>query len=181
MAKTVFGYSQDPNGLENFRDVWHNETEVIAMEREEYMRLALSLAEEAATAGEVPVGAILVDEAGQIIGRGRNRREERHSAIHHAEIEAIEEACQTTGSWRLNRCTLYVTLEPCPMCAGALLNARVPRIVYGAKEPVTGSCGSVINLFEERYGFKPAIYGGILAEESTRILQTFFADLRRED
>jgi len=153
----------------------------MTMDRKEYMRLALELAEEAAVAGEVPVGAVITDESGNIIGRGRNRREERCSAIHHAEIEAIEEACKAVGSWRLSGCTLYVTLEPCPMCAGAILNARVPRIVYGAKEPVTGSCGSVINLFEERYGFKPAIYGGVLAEESAEIMKEFFAELRREE
>lgn len=151
------------------------------MEREEYMRLALGLAEEAAAAGEVPVGAVVTDESGNVIGRGRNRREERHSAIHHAEIEAIEEACKAVGSWRLSGCTLYVTLEPCPMCAGAVLNARVPRLVYGAKEPVTGSCGSVINLFEERYGFRPAIYGNVLAEECAGVMKSFFAGLRQED
>lgn len=150
------------------------------MEREEYMRLALGLAEEAAAAGEVPVGAIVTDESGNIIGRGRNRREERRSAIHHAEIEAIEEACRAVESWRLSGCTLYVTLEPCPMCAGAILNARVPRLVYGAKEPVTGSCGSVLNLFEERYGFKPAIYGNVLGEECAGVMKDFFAELRQE-
>lgn len=159
--------------------MWHNKSEVMTVEREEYMRLALELAEEAAAAGEVPVGAIVTDEAGNVIGRGRNRREERHSAIHHAEIEAIEEACRNLESWRLSGCTLYVTLEPCPMCAGAILNARMPRIVYGAKEPVTGSCGSVINLFEERYGFKPAIYGGVLESESAEVMQSFFAELRQ--
>ena len=161
--------------------IWHNRREVMTMEREEYMRLALKLAEEAAAAGEVPVGAVVTDEAGNVIGRGRNRREERHSAIHHAEIEAIEEACRKLESWRLSGCTLYVTLEPCPMCAGAILNARLPRIVYGAKEPVTGSCGSVINLFEERYGFKPAIYGNVLSEECAGVMKEFFSDLRQEE
>ncbi len=151
------------------------------MEREEYMALALELAREAADAGEVPVGAVIADEHGNIIGRGRNRREERCSAIHHAEIEAIEEACRAVGDWRLSGCTLYVTLEPCPMCAGAILNARVPRLVYGAKEPVTGSCGSVLNLFEERYGFKPAIYGGILSEECAAVMQEFFAEIRQPE
>lgn len=151
------------------------------MEREEYMEKALELAREAAAAGEVPVGAVIADRDGNIIGRGRNRREERRSAIHHAEMEAIEEACARLGDWRLSGCTLYVTLEPCPMCAGAVLNARVPRLVYGAKEPVTGSCGSVINLFEERYGFKPAIYGGVLADESAGVLKDFFSDIREKD
>ncbi len=149
------------------------------MEREDYMRLALALAREAAQAGEVPVGAVIADSAGKVIGRGRNRREERRSAVHHAEIEAIEQACRAVGSWRLDGCTLYVTLEPCPMCAGAVINARVPVLVYGAKEPVTGSCGSVINLFEERYGFRPAIYGGVLAAECAAVLKAFFRDIRK--
>ena len=148
------------------------------MEREDYMRQALALAREAAAAGEIPVGAVVVDPSGQVIGRGRNRREERHSAVHHAEIEAIEAACTALGSWRLNDCALYVTLEPCPMCAGAVINARIPVVVYGAKEPVTGSCGSVLNLFEERYGFHPAIYGGVLADECAEVLQTFFREIR---
>ena len=148
------------------------------MEREDYMRQALALAHEAAQAGEVPVGAVVADKNGHIIGRGRNRREERHSAVHHAEIEAIEEACAAVGDWRLDGCALYVTLEPCPMCAGAVINARLPVVVYGAKEPVTGSCGSVLNLFEERYGFKPAIYGGVLADDCAGILKSFFEQLR---
>ncbi len=143
------------------------------------MRRALALAREAAAAGDVPVGAVVVDDAsGEILGEGRNRREERHSAVCHAEIEAIEAACGRRGTWRLDGCTLYVTLEPCPMCAGAVLNARVPTLVYGAKEPLTGSCGSVLNLFEERYGFHPAIYGGILAEECAALLRDFFRELR---
>ncbi len=148
------------------------------MEREDYMRRALALAEEAMSTGDVPVGAVVVGPEGEIIGEGRNRREERRSAVRHAEIEAIEAACRALGSWRLDGCTLYVTLEPCPMCAGAVLNARLPVLVYGAKEPMTGSCGSVLNLFEERYGFRPAIYGGVLAEECAALLRSFFEDLR---
>ena len=148
------------------------------MERETYMRLALDLAREAGQSGDVPVGAVVIDGTGTVIGRGRNRREERRSAVCHAEIEAIQEACRTVGSWRLDGCALYVTLEPCPMCAGAILNARIPTVVYGAKEPVTGSCGSVLNLFEERYGFHPAIYGGVLGDECAALLQEFFRDLR---
>ncbi|MCD7846284.1 MAG: nucleoside deaminase [Oscillospiraceae bacterium] len=147
------------------------------MEREDYMALALALAREAAQAGEVPVGAIVVRK-GQVIGRGRNRREERRSAVCHAEIEAISQACQALNTWRLEGCTLYVTLEPCPMCAGAVINARLPVLVYGAREPVTGSCGSVLNLFEERYGFRPAIYGGVLQEECAALLRDFFQNLR---
>ena len=148
------------------------------MEREDYMRLALELAREAMETGDVPVGAVVVDGEGRVIGRGRNRREERKSAVHHAEIEAIEQACAAMDAWRLDGCALYVTLEPCPMCAGAVLNARISTIVYGAKEPLTGSCGSVLNLFEERYGFKPAIYGGVLAEECAGVLKEFFEEIR---
>lgn len=151
------------------------------MEREDYMRRALALAGEAVSSGDVPVGAVVVDDAtGEIIGTGRNRREERRNAVCHAEVEAIERACAARGSWRLDGCTLYVTLEPCPMCAGAVINARIPTLVYGAKEPVTGSCGSVLNLFEERYGFHPAIYGGVLEEECSALLRTFFAGLREK-
>ena len=142
------------------------------------MRLALELARQAGEAGDVPVGAVIVNADGEIVGRGRNRREERGSAVGHAEIEAIEEACRTLGTWRLEGCALYVTLEPCPMCAGAVINARIPVLVYGAREPLTGSCGSVLNLFEERYGFRPAIYGGVLAEECAEALRLFFRELR---
>mgnify|MGYP002619805672 CR=1 FL=1 len=148
------------------------------MEREEYMRAALALAHEAAADGEVPVGCVIADSAGQIIGRGRNRRERTHRADAHAEMEAIAMANETVGSWRLDDCTLYVTLEPCPMCAGAILNARVPAVVYGAKEPNFGSCGSVLNLFEERYGHHPAIYGGVLADDCAAALRAFFGGLR---
>ncbi len=148
------------------------------MDREDYMRLALAEAEKARDGGDVPVGCVVADAAGNVIGRGRNRREERKNAVRHAEIEAIEAACAAVGSWRLEDCALYVTLEPCPMCAGAVLNARIPTVVYGAKEPVTGSCGSVINLFEERYGFRPAIYGGVLADECAGLLRDFFGTLR---
>ncbi|MCI6359575.1 MAG: nucleoside deaminase [Clostridiales bacterium] len=148
------------------------------MEREDYMRRALILAREAAACGEVPVGCVIADAQGRVIGTGRNRREETHRADAHAEIEAIGEACAALGTWRLDGCTLYVTLEPCPMCAGAIINARVPVVVYGAKEPNFGSCGSVLNLFEERYGHHPAIYGGVLADECAALLQQFFEKLR---
>lgn len=148
------------------------------MEREDYMRRALMLAREAADCGEVPVGCVIADTQGRIIGTGRNRREETHRADAHAEIEAIGAACAALGTWRLDGCTLYVTLEPCPMCAGAIINARVPVVVYGAKEPNFGSCGSVLNLFEERYGHHPAIYGGVLADECAALLRRFFEKLR---
>lgn len=148
------------------------------MDNEKYMREALALARQAAANGEVPVGCVVADPAGNIIGRGRNRREETPDACAHAEVEAIRAACRALGSWDLSGCTLFVTLEPCPMCAGAVINARVSTVVYGAKEERTGSCGSVINLFEERYGHRPAIYGGVLAEESARLMREFFEKLR---
>ena len=143
----------------------------------EAMHEALALAREAADEGEVPVGCIVTDGE-HIVGRGRNRRETGKSALAHAELEAIAEACRTLGGWRLWRCTLYVTLEPCPMCAGAIINARVPVVVYGAKEPNFGSCGSVLNLFEERYGHHPAIYGGVLSDDCADALRAFFGGLR---
>ena len=148
------------------------------MEREDYMREALALAKEAAEGGEVPVGCVIADSAGRIIGRGRNRREARHDATAHAEVEAIREACAALGSWRLEGCTLYVTLEPCPMCTGAIINARVPTLVFGAREALSGSCGSVIDLFQERYGHRPAVYSGVLAEDCARLLKEFFQDKR---
>ena len=147
-------------------------------EREQYMALALELAREAAAAGEVPVGCVVVSPDGEIIGRGRNLREETGDACAHAEVLAIREACEHLGTWRLSGCTLYVTLEPCPMCAGAIINARIPTVVYGAKEPLSGSCGSVINLFEERYGHHPAIYGGVLREDCAGVLSDFFRTVR---
>ena len=146
--------------------------------REQNMREALCLAEEAARQGEIPVGCVITDAFGRIIGRGRNRREERHDATAHAELEAIREACAVLGDWRLDRCSLYVTLEPCPMCAGAIINARIPRVVFGAREENTGSCGSVIDLFSERYGHSPAVFPGVCAGESTALLQHFFQERR---
>ena len=147
-------------------------------EREQYMALALELAREAAAAGEVPVGCVVVSPDGGVIGRGRNLREETGDACAHAEVLAIREACARLGTWRLEGCTLYVTLEPCPMCAGAIINSRIPTVVYGAKEPLSGSCGSVINLFEERYGHHPAIYGGVLREDCAGVLSDFFRTVR---
>ena len=149
------------------------------MDREHYMRMALDLAREAADAGEVPVGCVVVDAAGNVIGTGRNRREETHRADAHAEIEAIGMACEALGTWRLEGCTLFVTLEPCPMCAGAIINSRIPTVVYGAREENFGSCGSVINLFEERYGHHPAVYGGVLADACAQVLRDFFDALRK--
>ena len=148
------------------------------MDREEYMDLALELAKQAYDEGEIPVGCVIADKCGNIIGRGHNMREKNHDATHHAEIEAIREACRSVGDWRLSGCTIYVTLEPCPMCAGGIINSRIPTVVFGAKDENTGSCGSVINLFEERYGHKPAIYGGVRAGESARLLNEFFKKTR---
>ena len=144
---------------------------------ETFMREALKLAEEAAAEGEVPVGCVITD-GDTIVGRGRNRRESLKNALCHAEIEAINEACKTLGGWRLWRCTLYVTLEPCPMCAGAIINARIPRVVYGARDSRAGSCGSLINLFAVPYNHQPVVTEGVLAEESAAILKKFFKDLR---
>ena len=148
------------------------------MDREEYMRLALELAREAAERGEVPVGCVIAGPDGTVIGRGRNRREETHDATAHAEVEAIREACAARGDWRLDDCALYVTLEPCPMCTGAIINARIPTLVFGAREEVSGSCGSVIDLFQERYGHRPAVFAGVLAEDCAQLLRDFFRGKR---
>ena len=147
------------------------------MSHEEFMSQALDLAREAAERGDVPVGCVIVKD-GQVIGRGRNRREERGDATAHAELEAIREACGRTGSWRLSGCTLYVTLEPCPMCAGGIINARIDTVRYGAREEKSGCCASVLNLFEERFNHRPRIYQGPLEEECRQVLQDFFENLR---
>ena len=141
---------------------------------EEYMALALELAREAAAEGEVPVGCVVAGPDGAVIGTGRNRRENGADATAHAEMEAIRDACGALGSWRLTGCSLYVTLEPCPMCAGAILNARVSRLYYGSKEPNSGCCGSILNIFMEPFGFEPRIEGGILEEDCSALLREFF-------
>lgn len=145
----------------------------------EYMARALELAREAAERGDVPVGCVIVDENGAVIGEGRNRREENKDASAHAEVEAIRMACARVGSWRLHGCKLYVTLEPCAMCAGAILNARIPEIHYGAREERTGACASVLNLFEENFGHKPRIYRGEGEKESLELLREFFEGQRK--
>ena len=147
------------------------------MNHEYFMAEALRLAREAIADGDVPVGCVIVKD-GQIIGRGRNRREADGDATAHAEVEAIREACAYLGSWRLQGCTLYVTLEPCPMCAGAIINARIREVRYGAREGKSGCCGSVLNLFEERFNHHPRIYQGPLERECKGMLQTFFQSLR---
>ena len=149
------------------------------MEREEYMRAALTLAHAAAADGEVPVGCVIVDAGGRIIGRGRNRRERTHRADAHAEMEAIAEACRACGTWRLDECTLYVTLEPCPMCAGAILNAHLPRVVFGAKDPKSGAAGSLVDLLHLPGCFQPEVSGGILEAECSQALRDFFRTLRQ--
>jgi len=145
--------------------------------QEQYMMEALALAREAAAAGEVPVGCVIV-RGDEIVGRGRNRREEKRATASHAEMEAIAEANAALGSWRLDDCELYVTLEPCPMCAGAILNARVARVWYGARDEAFGACGGVMNLYMEAFPNRPALVGGILAEECRSVLSEFFKNLR---
>lgn len=142
-----------------------------------YMKAALKLAQKAADEGEVPVGAVVVCE-GKIVGRGRNRRETKKNAIHHAEIEAIEKACKKLGGWRLHKCDLYVTLEPCPMCTGAIINARIKTLYYGAKDEKAGSCGTLVNLFDLPYNHKTEVISGVMEEECADILKKFFKDLR---
>ena len=148
------------------------------MTHEEYMYRALELARQCAADGDVPVGCVIVSPDGTVVGEGRNRREADGLATAHAEVEAINMACKTLNSWRLSGCTLYVTLEPCPMCAGAIINARVDEVRYGAREEKSGCCGSVLNLFEERFNHHPRIYGGLLAEECQQVLADFFQKLR---
>ena len=146
---------------------------------EKYMDLALTLAKEAAAEGEVPVGAVIVKDD-RVIGTGRNRREISKNALAHAEIEAINNACKTLGGWRLHGCDLYVTLEPCPMCTGAIINARLDRVIFGAFDEKAGSCGSVIDLTELPYNVKPEIISGVKKEECARELSSFFKTLRTQ-
>ena len=152
----------------------------MTMPKEEfYMWEALTLAREAAAAGEVPVGCVIVRD-GAIIGRGRNCREEKQAVNSHAELEAMAQANAAVCSWRLEGCELYVTLEPCPMCAGAILNARIARVYYGARDSAFGACGGVTNLFMEQFPNRPALVGGILAEECQAVLADFFNGLRQK-
>ncbi len=142
-----------------------------------FMDEALALAQEAAADGEVPVGCVIV-RRGEIVGRGRNRRETGKTALGHAEIEAISDACRNLGGWRLWECTLYVTLEPCPMCAGAIVNARIPRVVYGASDAKCGACGSVCDLFAMDFNHHPAVEKGVREEAAAALLSEFFQQLR---
>lgn len=143
------------------------------------MDAALRLAQEAALEGEIPVGAVVVKDD-RIIATGRNRRELGKDALYHAELEAIHHACQTLGGWRLWQCELYVTLEPCPMCTGAIINARIPKVYYGAKDPKAGSCGSIVNLFSLPYNHRPQVEQGVLEERCAQVLKDFFAALREK-
>ena len=148
------------------------------MDHEGYMRQALDLAREAAECGEVPVGCVIV-QGDRVVGRGRNRREEKQHTQSHAEMEAIRQANEALGSWRLDECTLYVTLEPCPMCAGAILNAHLPRVVFGAKDPKSGAAGSLVDLLHLPGCFQPEVSGGILEAECSQALRDFFRTLRQ--
>lgn len=145
---------------------------------EKYMKAALGRAKTAAKSGETPVGAVIVKD-GKIIAGGRNRREYGKNAIYHAEISAINNACKKLGGWRLHECDLYVTLEPCPMCAGAIINARIKNVYFGAYDEKAGSLGSVVNLAELPYNHKPNVVGGILKEECKKQLSEFFCELRK--
>lgn len=146
---------------------------------EDYMRRALTLARNALTTGDVPVGCVIADENGAVIGEGWNRREANADALAHAEVEAIRMACASRGSWNLHGCALYVTLEPCPMCAGAIINARIKSVYYGAKEEKSGACGSILNLFMENFNHRPKVYGGLLREDCAGLLMEFFHILRK--
>ena len=149
------------------------------MTDQEFMEEALKLAREAFAEGEVPVGCVIT-KGDQIVGRGRNRRETGKSALAHGEIEAISQACQTLGGWRLWECTLYVTLEPCPMCAGAIINARIPRVVYGASDKKFGACNSVCSLFSMAFNHHPEVEAGIREAEAAALMTEFFQNLRLE-
>lgn len=149
------------------------------MDKFDYMKYALSLAKQSAEEGEVPVGAIVVCD-GKIVGEGRNRREVVKNALHHAEIEAINEACKNLGGWRLWKCDLYVTLEPCPMCAGAIINSRIKNVYFGATDMKNGAVISAAQLFDMNFTHKPLYEGGIMGEECAEILSTFFKDLRKQ-
>ncbi len=150
------------------------------MSDEFYMSRALELAREAMAAGEVPVGCVIVWADGRIVGEGRNRREEDQDALGHAELCAIRMACETLGGWRLHRAKMYVTLEPCPMCAGAIVNARIAEVHYGAREEYMGACGSVLNLFEEGFGHRPRLYRGPCEKECAQLLRDFFVRAREK-
>lgn len=146
------------------------------------MDLAIAEAKKAETRREVPIGCVIVDNTtGEVIGRGSNEREETQNAIKHAEIIAIEEACKKIGSWRLEHTSLFVTLEPCPMCAGAIINSRIEEVIFGASDPKAGSVGSINNLLAEtRYNHQPTVLANVKADETAALLQNFFREIRRK-
>ncbi len=149
------------------------------MEKLDFMNYALNLARLSAEEGEVPVGAVVVCD-GKIVGEGRNRRENVKNALHHAEIEAIDNACKSLGGWRLWKCDMYVTLEPCPMCAGAIINSRIKKVYFGANDQKNGAVVSAARLFDMNFTHKPLYEGGILADECATVLTSFFKDLRKQ-
>ncbi len=150
----------------------------MSIERDErFMRAALEQARLAYSLGEVPVGAVVV-KGDEIVSAGCNKRETGRNALSHAELSAISAACEALHGWRLWQCELYVTLEPCPMCTGAIINARLPRVVFGAYDAKAGSCGSVVDLFEFPYNHKAEVVGGVLGEECSELLSSFFKELR---
>lgn len=144
----------------------------------EFMERAVALAKISALEGEVPVGAVVVKD-GEIVGEGRNRRELGKNALYHAETEAIDNACKKLGGWRLWQCEMFVTLEPCPMCAGAIINSRIQKVTFGAYDKKAGSFGSVINFNDLPYNHKPEIVGGVNEEECSELLKEFFKNLRK--
>lgn len=144
-----------------------------------FMKRALELAEISAAEGEVPVGAVVVKD-GVIVGEGRNRREKGKNALYHAEIQAIDSACKALGGWRLWQCDMYVTLEPCPMCAGAIINSRIKKVIFGAYDKKAGSFGSVADFNVLPYNHKPKIEGGVDEKECAEMLSDFFAELRKQ-
>jgi len=149
------------------------------MSDEQFMAEALALARQAAESGEVPVGAVVVKD-GAVVGRGYNRPVSGKDPTAHAEVMALRDAAERIGNYRLGDCELYVTLEPCAMCAGAIMHARVSRVVYGAADPKSGACGSVVDLFaENRLNYHATVVSGVMAEEATRLLQDFFSARRR--
>lgn len=147
--------------------------------KEEMMTRAIALAKECLEDSEVPVGAV-VCRNGEIVGAGRNRRETGKNALYHAEIEAIDSACKNLGGWRLFECEMFVTLEPCPMCAGAIINSRIKKVTFGAYDKKNGACGSVMDLFSLPFTHKPEVEGGVMEDECAKILSDFFSDLRRK-
>lgn len=146
---------------------------------DKYMQRALELAREAYNEGEVPVGAVVVKKStGEIVGEGRNMREQAKNALAHAEIMAIDSACKKLGGWRLPDCAMYVTLEPCPMCCGAIINSRIDNVYFGAYDYKSGSAVSVQKMFELPYNYKPEVIGGVMEKECSEMLSAFFKDLR---